>query len=39
MPKDEGENELSKVLDMILKSKKGDNESYDYNLYCLYVLK
>jgi len=39
MPNDEGEEELSKVLDIIIKSKKDDKDSYDYNLYSLMVLK
>jgi|TARA_B110000285_G_C14889555_1_gene497873 hypothetical protein len=38
MPKDEGEDELAKVLDIIINSKK-DKDSYDYNLYSLMVLK
>jgi hypothetical protein len=38
MPKDEGEEELSKVLDIIINSKK-DKDSYDYNLFSLMVLK
>jgi hypothetical protein len=38
MPKDEGEEELGKVLDNIINSKK-DKDSYDFNLYGLAVLK
>jgi len=32
MPNDEGENELGKVLEIILKCKKEDKNSYEYNL-------
>jgi len=39
MPNDEGEEELTKVLDMILDGKKGDKDSYNYNLYSLEILK
>jgi hypothetical protein len=38
MPKDEGEEELGKVLDIVLNAPK-DKDSYDYNLYSLLVLK
>jgi len=32
MPNDEGETELANVLDIILKAKKEDKNSYEYNL-------
>ena len=39
MPKDEGEEELSKILDLIINPKKDDKGSYNYNLFALQILK
>lgn len=39
MPKEEGEEQFSKILDLIIKPKATDQGSYQYNLMSLEILK